>query len=196
MLGESIKTAIEENIATVIEAGGTVEEWVDCEFDRMKRNVGKTYRAPQIKFFGNIASLNEYLDQLRGQSLLKKMNPFSDYLSQAELHQCLSTAPEDDLTLIRYQVLLRAYLNVKSQSDVSAALEMLPSYARFFELTSKVFLYVGIKYVAFEGLQSKHLYMLAKRFSDESGDISLISILKDKRLKKLISSAKEHLQSH
>ena len=193
---ESIKAAIEENITTLLEAGGTFEGWVDCEYARMNRNIGKEYRAPKMEYFGNPKSFDEYHNQLQSQRLLKKMNPFSDYLSLEELRQCLSTAPEDDLTLIRYQVMLRAYANSKSQSEVSAALEMLPSYAHFFELGPKVFLYVGIKCVSFMGHRSKLVHELAARFSDESGDTNLISLLKDKQLKELVSTAREHLQKH
>lgn len=193
---QTTKDAIEDNLAIVLESGGTFEGWVNCEFDRMKKNVGKIYRSPKLEYFGNAKSLNEYLDQLQGQRLLQQMNPFSDYLILEELRQCLSIPPEDDLLLIQYQVLLRAYLNAKSLLEISETQKMLPAYAHFFELQSKSFVYVKIKHLSFTGKLSKNLLVLARRFAAESDDASLISFLKNKNLGQLISTAKNHLQSH
>lgn len=192
---ESVRASVEENITTVLEAGGTFEGWVDCEYERMAININKKYRSPKLEYFGNRKSLEEYLDKLDAQRLQKSINPFQKHLSTSELQQCLSLSPEEDLTLIRYQILLRAYTNSKPFSEISTALDLLPSYSHFFKIEPKVFLYVGIKYVSVIGQRSKNVLALARRFSQEHGDMSLVSILKDKQLIKLIAEARDHLPS-
>lgn len=193
---ESTKAAVEENISTILEAGGTFEGWVNSEYDRLRRNIDKKYRSPKLEYFGNKKSLDEYLDKLDASRLMQMINPFESVLNMEELRQCLSMAPKDDLTLIRYQILLRAYANSKSQPEVSAALELPQNYKNFFELEPKVFLYVAIKYLSFKNQRSKSVHILARQYANESGNISLISTLEDKRFKKLISKSKEYIQSH
>lgn len=163
---KSILDGIEQNIVTVMEAAGNLTGWVDCEFDRMRRNVGKgTYRSPKIEFFGNTKSLNEYLDQLHGQIVLRKINPFSDYLSMEELRQCLTQPAEGDLLLMRHLTLMEAYANFDSRSEMYDAVNLPSSYLPFFEIHPKSFLYIGFKYFSQTGRHSERTLQIARKFA-------------------------------
>lgn len=186
---EALDTVL-ANILTVINLEGTIDGWINCEFERMKANVstGK-YRTPKLEYFKNTNSLNAYIDLINGEKLKKDGNPFSDYLCTEEFKLCLTKSPEDDHLLIRNQVILNSY----SEHDISGMKELingLTNYADFFEIRPSTFVYVTLKHLAFGRPRPPSLLKLAKKFSDETNNSSLLGVLLQPNNLELIEKAK------
>lgn len=185
---------VEKNIAIILGSGGSIDSWVKCEFNRMQQHIhnGK-YRTPKLIYFKNNKSLEAYLDLINGDNLKKSINPFSHYFSAEEFKQCLTVDPSEDLTLIKYQVIINAYAEKESASEIHELAKLLTDYSDFLKPTSKTFMYVGIKYLSKRNSTPDSIIKLANKFSTETNNPALLQDLLRKDNIELIAKAKKHL---